>query len=72
MHACSLCLWIQETLFVYSGGGPTAAWDEWGTTLRGAYNTTKLDHSDIFIAALTLWTDNGAATLGPGWRPLQV
>ena len=24
---------------------------------------------DIFLTALSIWTDNGAATLGPAWRP---
>ena len=32
------------------------------------YDTHKLADEDIFLAALTLFTDNGAATLGAGWN----
>ena len=58
----------QSTLLVHSPHGATAAWDRWGVTLRRAYNTTKRTDEDVFLAALTLWTDNGAATLGPAWH----
>ena len=57
----------QSTLLVYSAAGPTRAWDVWGSSMRAAYETTKLADQDIFLAALTMWTDNGAATLGAAW-----
>ena len=47
--------------------GLNDAWDAWGSTLRAAYNTTKAADEDIFTTTLTLWTDNGAATLGAAW-----
>ena len=61
----------QSTLFVHSQSGANDAWDEWGATLRAAYNTTKAADEDIFLTALTMWTDNGAATLGPAWKAKQ-
>eukprot|EP00047_Mylnosiga_fluctuans_P019241 m.80440 g.80440 ORF g.80440 m.80440 type:complete len:1055 (+) comp8042_c0_seq1:56-3220(+) len=41
--------------------------DGWGASMRHAYNTTKLADEDIFLAALSVFTDNGATTLGLGW-----
>lgn len=58
----------QDTLLVHSSLGPTAAWDEWGSSIRKAYNTTKKADEDVFLTSLTIWTDNGAATLGPAWH----
>ncbi len=58
----------QSTLIVHSPQGPNAAWDNWGGAIRAAYNTTKRADEDVFQAALTIWTDNGAATLGPAWK----
>jgi len=52
---------------VYSKQGPTRAWDVWGGSIRSAYKTVKRADEDVFLAALTLWTDNGAATLGAAW-----
>ncbi len=59
----------QSTMLVHSTRGPVVAWDDWGATIRSVYNTTKRADEDIFLAALTLWTDNGAATLGAAWGP---
>ena len=59
----------QETLLTHSDRGVSAAWDAWGSALRRAHNTTKLADADPFVAALTIFTDNGAATLGAGWAP---
>ena len=59
----------QETLLTHSDRGVSAAWDAWGSALRRAHNTTKLADADPFVAALSLFTDNGAATLGAGWGP---
>eukprot|EP00035_Acanthoeca_spectabilis_P033311 m.22938 g.22938 ORF g.22938 m.22938 type:complete len:1111 (+) comp5887_c0_seq1:65-3397(+) len=58
----------QTSVIVYSLDGLTAAVDSFGTTLRAGYNTTKKDDEDVFLATLSLWTDNGAATLGAGWH----
>lgn len=61
----------QESMMVHTAEGPTAAWDNWGAKIRTAYNTRKKADEDIFLAAMTLWTDNGAATLGPAWAKLD-
>ena len=58
----------QSTLLVHSGDGPNDAWDEWGSSMRAAHGTKKAADEDVFLAALTLWTDNGAATLGAAWK----
>lgn len=58
----------QSTLLVHSPHGANAAWDQYGASIRAAHNTTKLADEDIFQTTLTLWTDNGAATLGAAWR----
>ena len=58
----------QSTLLVHSADGPNDAWDEWGSSMRAAHGTKKAADEDVFLAALTLWTDNGAATLGAAWR----
>ena len=58
---------VQDTLVVHSTRGLTLAWDTWGATMRRAYNTVKRADEDPFLAALTMWTDNGAATLGAAW-----
>lgn len=58
----------QQALFYFSPQGINAAYEGWGATLRRAYNTTKKLDEDIFLTALSLWTDNGAATLGVAWR----
>ena len=45
------------------------------TTILSLVALVQLNHQvkkadeDIFLAALTIWTDNGAATLGAAWRP---
>lgn len=57
----------QSTLLVHSPRGPNDAWDAWGASMRRAHNTVKRADEDVFLAALTMWTDNGAATLGPAW-----
>ena len=64
----------QSTLLVHSGLGANDAWDEWGATMRSAYDTKKDADQDIFLAALSIFTDNGAATLGAAWaaRPGTV
>eukprot|EP00040_Diaphanoeca_grandis_P008597 m.45775 g.45775 ORF g.45775 m.45775 type:complete len:1168 (-) comp20058_c0_seq1:7-3510(-) len=62
---------VQDTLVVHANTGPTAAWDEWGASIRKRWDTTKKADEDVFLTSLTIWTDNGAATLGPAWRPMQ-
>jgi hypothetical protein len=52
----------------YSGNGINAAFDGWGTRLRQKHNTTKQEDEDVFLQTLSLWTDNGAATLGVAWH----
>ena len=58
----------QSTMLVYSDEGLNAAWDGWGGAIRKAYDTDKKADEDVFLSALSIWTDNGAATLGAGWR----
>jgi hypothetical protein len=48
----------QSTLLVHSHAGANDAWDEWGSSLRSAYDTRKLADEDVFLAALTMWTDS--------------
>lgn len=48
--------------------GVTAAMDGYGAKLRKAHMTKKNDLEDPFLQALSLWTDNGAATLGLAWK----
>ena len=57
----------QSTMLVYSDEGLNAAWDGWGGAIRKAYDTDKKADEDVFLSALSIWTDNGAATLGAGW-----
>lgn len=57
----------QDTLLAYSSLGVAATWDVWGTTLRRRFNTTKRADFDPFVAAMSIFTDNGAATLGAAW-----
>ena len=52
----------------YSTEGINAAVDVFGSTLRSGYNTSKADSEDVFLQTMTMWTDNGAATLGAGWH----
>jgi len=58
----------QQSMLYYSRSGLNAAVDGWGTTLRTAYQTTKQEDADVFLQTLTIWTDNGAATLGLAWQ----
>eukprot|EP00038_Savillea_parva_P030019 m.74990 g.74990 ORF g.74990 m.74990 type:complete len:1118 (+) comp8955_c0_seq1:34-3387(+) len=58
----------QRSVFVYAQDGMNAAVDAFGATLRSGYKTAKKEDEDPFLATLSLWTDNGAATLGAGWH----
>lgn len=56
-----------RTIMRLSLRGLNAAVDGWGSTLRAAYNTSKKTDEDLFATTLSVFTDNGAATLGLGW-----
>lgn len=56
-----------STIVRLSTDGINSVVDGWGAAMRRAYNTTKLADEDIFLAALSLFTDNGATTLGLDW-----
>mgnify|MGYP001317278780 CR=1 FL=1 len=58
----------QRNMAYFSQNGFNAATDGFGALVRRAYQARKNTDQDIFLKALTMWTDNGAATLGVGWH----
>ena len=62
----------QRAAFYAVPGGPTTAWDEWGAMLRSqAGAPLHKTSSDVFVSALSAFTDNGAATYLPSWPSTQ-
>lgn len=57
---------VGRTMLYYSGAGINPAVDGWGTTLRNAYAARKRDAEDIFLQAVSMWTDNVCACTSQG------
>lgn len=57
----------QEVLLVHSSRGVAEAWDAWGVAQRRRHRTTKKAEQDPFVTMLSVWTDNGASTMGTSW-----